>query len=284
MNKIVFILLMEAAVFFGCSTDNTTSTQTPVDSKPIIEVVDPNFTWKNWYLSVPINNGRGSATSIYYINLAAANFTAAQSDYVWKNEDGSYSFKAKFTGYTTSGFSGLDAGKYCRSELREYWKGNQTTTDNWLMSTGTHILESKLKVDNIDSSSKQLYVAQIHGYDRNAPATIKVLWSKGSLYIEYYTKPPTGENWTSTYIQKPFIGKVEYEVFTIKLKVADGKFYYALVCENKTINTDYTMLYDYLTNGYDYYNYFKTGNYFRHNTDYTSTSQVTIYSINTLHE
>lgn len=116
-----------------------------------------------------------------------------------------------------------------------------------------------------------------------APATVKVQWKNGSLVIEYYVKPDNGESWTSTYDEKITIGKVDNEKFTIKIKIEYGKLYYALVCENKSINIDYTFVYDYVANGYLHDNYFKTGNYFKWNSDYEKSAKVILHKVVTSH-
>jgi len=58
---------------------------------------------------------------------------------------------------------------------------------------------------------------------------------------------------------------------------------YALVCEAKNIAQEYTALYDYKSNGYNFDNYFKTGNYFKWNKDYTAASEVVLYGVKTNH-
>ena len=50
------------------------------------------------------------------------------------------------------------------------------------------------------------------------------------------------------------------------------------------INNDFIDLYDYAGNGYHYDNYFKTGNYFQFKSNYTESSQVTIFKVITHHE
>ena len=135
-----------------------------VDVEPVIEQppsVDEVITWKNWYLSVPIDRGNGKATSIFYERIVNDELTEEESRYFYENEDGSYTFWTKFTGFTTSGLSAL-GDKYCRSELREFWRGNQDVTDNWSMSSGVHILESTLQVDFVEGNGRTI-VAQIHG-------------------------------------------------------------------------------------------------------------------------
>jgi hypothetical protein len=244
------------------------------------------ITWKNWYLSVPIDNGEGKATSIYYEAIENETLIEEQSEYFYKNEDNSYTLFTKFTGFTTSGVAGLDAGKYCRTELREFWRGNQSTDDNWYMNTGVHILETTLNVDFVEGNGRTI-IAQIHGKETDglvgSPATVKIRWNSGTIQLDYYTKPADGEAWTSNFDEKLDVGVVGNEKFTFKIKIENGKFYYALICEAKNINTDYTLVYDYIANGYAYQNYFKTGNYFGWNDDYTKTAQVKLYSVATEH-
>jgi hypothetical protein len=248
-----------------------------------------NFVWKNWYLSVPIDKGDGDATSLFYETIVNYTLTPEQLMYFYKNaDDSTYTMFTKFTGYTTSGLKGLDDGSYCRTELREFWQGVQSTSDNWYMSAGTtHVLESTLQVAYCGGIGKT-YVAQIHGKESptfgtsDSPATVKVLWDNDDLELEYYTKPVSGA-WTSDDITKTVIGTVNNSVFTIRLKVEDGKLYYALYCEDESIDDDYELLYDYLSNGYDYSNYFKTGNYFKYNKDYTESAQVKLIQVKTEH-
>ncbi len=246
-----------------------------------------NVVWKNWYLSVPINRGDGKATSIYYETIEKDELTSAQREYFYKNNDGSYTFFTKFTGFTTSGEYALDQRKYCRTELREYWQGNQTTSDNWSMATGTHLMESTLKVTHCEGN-KQTYVAQIHGIKneslglQNSPATVKVQWYDGNIVIEYYQKPASGE-WTSDGDAKVTIGRVDNEKFTISLKIEGGKLIYKLVSEAKSIDTGFVTLYDYVGNGYQYENYFKTGNYFKWDDDTTQSAEVILYGVKTTH-
>ena len=50
---------------------------------------------------------------------------------------------------------------------------------------------------------------------------------------------------------KGFIVEDEIEEkFTIKLRVNQGKLANGIICESKRIDIDYTVLYDYLSNGY----------------------------------
>ncbi|MGL1888752.1 MAG: polysaccharide lyase family 7 protein [Reichenbachiella sp.] len=295
LNKIISVLILLITLVACGSEDKVLEEieQPLEDEEEVAEigkdsVVDTasNIVWKNWYLSVPLDKGEGKATSIFYEDIVANNFTKEASEYFHLNEDSSYTMYTKFTGFTTSGLSALN-GKYCRTELREFWKGNQDTNDNWPMSTGTHALESTLKVVYCEGNGRT-YVAQIHGKESAGisgnPATVKVQWDNDDLIIEYYVKPDEGEPWTSDFDKKINIGTVKNDKFIIKIKIEGGKLYYALICEVQSIDIDYTLVYDYVGNGYQNENYFKTGNYFKHNADYTQSSQVTLYEVKTIHE
>lgn len=282
---LIFVLTCGGYLLNSCSSSNDDV------EEEVIEIIeepteDPAIVWKNWHLSVPINRGDGSATSIYYQSIVNNTLTQAQSEYFYKNTDNSYTMFTKFTGFTTSGEATLNGGKYCRTELREFWRGNQTTSDNWSMSTGTHIMETTLKVDFVEGNGRTI-VAQIHGIEttglEGSPATVKIRWNSGEIQLDYYVKPSTGNTWTSASDNKINVGKVDNNVFTFKIKIENGKFYYALVCEAKGINTDYTFVYDYVGNGYAYNNYFKTGNYFGWNADFEKTAQVVLYAVKTTH-
>ena len=289
--KLLFFILGTLSLALCCSTSENEEEiieviiEEETEETEIPPTVDPKITWKNWYLSVPINNGDGKATSIFYQAIENNTLTTAQSKYFYKNTDGSYTLFTKFTGFTTSGESALN-DKYCRTELREFWKGNQSTTDNWSMITGTHILESTLKVDYVEGNGRTI-VAQIHGKEttglEGSPATVKIRWNSGEIQVDHYTKPDSGEPWTSAFDEKINVGFVGNEIFTFKIKIENGKFYYALICEAKGINTDYTFVFDYVGNGYEHDNYFKTGNYFGWNADYEKTAQVVLYEVKTEH-
>ncbi|WP_405605000.1 polysaccharide lyase family 7 protein [Polaribacter sp. Asnod1-A03] len=287
-NGYYFILLF--LILSNCTSSSSKEGEIIEDDEieDIDDVVEvSNFVWKNWYLSVPIDRADGSkkATSIYSDDILADNLTSEEKKYFYKNDDGSYTFYTQFTGFTTSGGADLDAGKYCRTELREYWKGVNDTDDNWYMDSGTHEMESTLQV-NFCEGNGQTYVAQIHGKASTtlsgSPATVKVQWKNGDIVIEYYVKPDNGV-WTSNYDEKITIAKVDNEKFTIKLRVVNGVLQYALICESKSINQEYTDLYDYNSNGYNFDNYFKTGNYFKWNEDYTEAAEVVLYSVITNH-
>lgn len=306
-----FILGYLVVFSISCSSDDSSSLDNTAEeiAEPVTPVVVPtepgeptepnepespettygNIIWKNWNLSVPIDRGDGSATTIFYEDIVANNFTSAEAEYIKENEDGSYNLFSEFTGYTTSGESGLNEGKFSRTELREFWQGNQTTDDNWFMDEGTHILESTLKVVNC-GGDEDCIIAQIHGKESptapGSPATIKIRWRSGEIVVDYYRVLPGSTNttqWTSANDNKINFGNVANEKFTVQLKVENGVFYFGLICETKNIDTGFEEIYDYKSNGYSYDNYFKTGNYFIWDGDETASSEVILYNVITDH-
>lgn len=286
-----FIFVM--IVFISACTPNEEIKVTPpienpsneMESSPEVEINPATITWENWYLSVPIDRGNGKATSIGYQDIINDKLTTEESKYFYKNDDGSYTLWSRFTGFTTSGLSAL-GDKYCRTELREYWRGNQDTNDNWSMSTGVHILESTMHVDFVEGNGRTI-VAQIHGKESlgisGNPATVKIRWNSGMIQIDHYTRPNGGDLWTSKYDEKIDFGRVDNELFTFKMKIEAGKLFCALVCEVKELNIEYTEIYDYVGNGYIHENYFKTGNYFGWNDDYDKAAQVVLHKVVTEH-
>ena len=288
-----WVIFMILICITACTTKEEDSITPPIENNPNEEEVVPPvidespaaITWKNWYLSVPIYRGNGKATSIGYQDIIEDKLSTEESKYFYKNDDGSYTLWTKFTGFTTSGLSQLGE-KYCRTELREYWQGNQDTNDNWSMSTGVHILESTMQVDFVEGNGRTI-VAQIHGKESAGisgnPATVKIRWNSGMIQIDYYTKPNEGDPWTSKYDNKLDFGRVDNELFTFKIKIEDGKLFCALLCEEKQLNIDYTEIFDYVGNGYIHENYFKTGNYFGWHDDYEKAAQVVLHKVVTEH-
>ncbi len=104
------------------------------------------------------------------------------------------------------------------------------------------------------------------------------------VQVDHYTKPDGNDPWTSEYDEKVDFGRVDNNVFTVKLKIEDGKFYFGLECEENDLDIPYTEIYDYVGNGYIHKNYFKTGNYFAWNEDYEKAAQVTLFKVVTSHE
>jgi hypothetical protein len=289
MTYIKQLLFFSLIFISACSTEVEMAVPPadihPGDTEDPVVEEPTNIVWENWYLSVPIDAGNGKATSIFYQDIVDEKLTDEESKYFYKNEDGSYTMWTEFTGFTTSGFSELGE-KFCRTELREYYRGNQDVHDNWSMETGVHILESTMQVDFVEGDGRTI-IAQIHGKESEGisgnPATVKIRWNSGTVQVDYYTKPDEGEPWTSAFDEKVDFARVDNEVFTFKMKIEDGKLFCALVCEAKNLDIDYTEFYDYVGNGYIHENYFKTGNYFAWHDDYEQAAQVVLHEVITEH-
>ena len=58
----------------------------------------------------------------------------------------------------------------------------------------------------------------------------------------------------------------------------------SMINSDRGMNPDQREHYDYDANGYTYDNYFKTGNYFKWNDDYTETAEVTLHGVSTYHD
>jgi len=288
MKHFLFFVLL-ASLGFGAgnaqSNLSSVSRKYPIGRKIFKDA--GNIDWSKWFLSVPLDRGGGKATVIRNEHIKSNKITLEALKYFFQNRDGSYTLRTRFTGYTTSGKSRIGSSKYCRTELRELWRGGKDNSDNWFMDKGTHVLESTLRVERCGGNGK-IIVAQIHGKSIHgligSPATVKVKWDDGRLIVDYYVKPMNKGAWISSYSKKITIGAVGNEVFTIKLMVKKGKFYYALDCETKGVAKDYTFVYDFRRNGYKYANYFKTGNYFLWNEDSDKYAQVRLYNVVTRHE
>ena len=283
--RIFFLLLLLVICINACKTEEPNPFP-PNNSNQNEDEPLPEISWEKWYLSVPSDRGNGKATSIFYEAIVNNELTEEESEYFYKNADDSYTMYTKFTGFTTSGFSEL-GDKYCRTELREFWQGNQDVLDNWLMSEGTHGLEVQMQVDFVEENGRTI-VAQIHGKESPGldydPATVKIRWNNGLIQIDYYVKPDDGELWTSAFDEKLDFGRVDNEKFIFRMKIINGKLFCALECEAKDLFIPLTEIYNYVENGYEHENYFKTGNYFGWNDDYEAAAQVKLYYAVTSHE
>ena len=94
MKHILVLLFIIVPIFgtYSCSSSDNEEEivkEAEIDDTP---TEDPKIVWKNWYLSVPLNRGDGSATSIYYQAIKNNTLTTDQSQYFYKNTDGSYTF------------------------------------------------------------------------------------------------------------------------------------------------------------------------------------------------
>lgn len=107
--------------------------------------------------------------------------------------------------------------------------------------------------------------------------------NSGEILVDQYMKPDRDVPWTNAFVEKINIGVVDNEIFTFEIKMEVAKFYYALVCDAKGIIIDYTLVLDYIGNGYTHENYFKTGNCFDWNADFVKTTQFVSYEVKTEH-
>ncbi len=255
-----------------------------------------SINWQNWFLSIPIDNGKPDtkAKSLYYESILEGSYSREVSEYFsWNESEEAINLFSQFTGYTLSGYAAKNNDQFSRTEFREFWRGNQEKSDNWSMNEGTHILESTLRVSECENNRDQceVIVAQINGFendidvdDHNNTETVKVRWQSGKLILECYTKPLEGkQQWSTDYLIKKTLGDVGNDIFTIKLKVEDGVLYVALVSKSNNLDTKFSKVYDYVSNGYNYLSYFRSGNYFPYSDNYLDYSNVLMYGLKTIH-
>lgn len=122
----------------GDITRDLTITQAAAEE--ILVGLDPNkspaenFDLSTWNLSIPDNQGNGTATTI---TVAEINNNYENSDYFYTGDDGGMVFKCPADGFTTSANT-----VYTRVELREILRGTNTSIstqgvngNNWVFGT-----------------------------------------------------------------------------------------------------------------------------------------------------
>lgn len=290
------------------ATPTPTVTATPTTSTGLNASYAPakNFDLKDWYLSVPTNNGSGVATSIYE---AALNNNYQLSNYFYTGSDGGMVFKCPINGYKTS--SGTS---YTRTELREMLrKGNTSISttgvnkNNWVFGTASSssksaaggydgTLSATLAVNHVTTTGDsgqvgRVIVGQIHATDdeplriyyRKLPNN-----AKGSIYFAH-EKEGGGDTYyeliglRSDSASNPSDGVALNEKFSYDVKVS-GLSLTVTIKRSGKADVSKTITMDSGYNGSDQYMYFKAGVYNQNNsgtgTDYV---QATFYSLTNTH-
>jgi poly(beta-D-mannuronate) lyase len=266
-----------------------------------------NFDLSDWYLSIPVNNGSGVATSIKESEL---NADYSNSSYFYTAADGGMVFNCTVSGYKTSSNT-----SYTRTELREMMRAGNTSIatsgvceNNWVFGSASS--ETKAAAGGYDgeltatlavnyvtttgSSSQvgRVIVGQIHAnsnepcrlYYRKLPGN-----SKGSIYFAHETKGGS-ESWyeligsKSDSASNPSDGVALDEKFSYSIKVVGDQLTVTIMRDGKS---DVSKTVDMSGSGYstsDQYMYFKAGVYNQNNTgtgsDYV---QATFYSLANTH-
>ncbi|MCF7352586.1 polysaccharide lyase family 7 protein [Vibrio sp. CK2-1] len=275
-----------------------------------------NFDLLDWYLSIPLDEGDGYATSIKENELAAS----YEDDFFYTGSDGGMVFYTPVKGYKTS-----ENTKYVRTELREMLRRGDTSKstsgaeNNWAFSSisssdqgdfagidGT--LKATLAVNHVTTTSSnneqvgRIVVGQIHAQN-NEP--IRLYYhklpnnSKGAIYFAHETSKSDGgdETWYNLLgsmvsssgslnsTSNPSDGIELDETFSYDITV-NGDDLIVTISQNGSQLAQKTV--DMSGSGYDdasNYMYFKAGIYLQDNTseddDY---AKVTFYELSNTHD
>lgn len=167
-----------------------------------------NFDFSHWKLTEPVDANGG--TSGEAVEVASSTLVAGhRSSWFDTAADGGLVFWAPVDGATTQGSS------YPRSELRELLNAGNDRS-NWTCA-GNSVLDARLRVNAVPSSSGKLVIGQIHGYD-SAPL----------VKLRYQYSPTGGGRIDALVHRTPFdTGDLAYPLASgIAL---DQMFYYRLV-------------------------------------------------------
>ncbi|SFW69235.1 polysaccharide lyase family 7 protein [Cellulophaga fucicola] len=185
--------------------------------------------------------------------------------------------------------------KYSRTELREQMVPGDNNV-NWTFKDGRS-LKGKLAVEDISKDSNGKYhktiIMQIHGRltneqkeligekDNNAPPMLKIYWQNGKVRVK--TKVLKNLNISDTDILHEsawtddeghtFKEKVDFNKFTLEVKVSEGKM---IVSLNNNEFKVYKNIH--MKKWGVFENYFKAGNYFQ-SRDKDSFAKVKFYEL-----
>ncbi|MEO9802620.1 MAG: polysaccharide lyase family 7 protein [Reichenbachiella sp.] len=278
--------------------DKDEETETPDDEtdenneSELVEGVDyflPNIDLNNWKVTLPI----GNPTEVKPPEILnyATNETLLPFMYN-DSTDGSLVFYT-YPGATTANTS------YSRTELREQMVAGSNST-NWTFAQGAN-MKGTLAMEEISKESDGDYhrtiIMQIHGRltndqrdligedDNNAPPILKIYWNNG--YVRVHLKYLKDLNATDTEALETdawgdvggvnFDEKVDFNKFTLEVRVSDGKM-------EITLNGDQTMTYDdiHMQRWGIFENYFKAGNYLT-TLDEGAFAKVKYYALEVTH-
>ncbi|SMD32468.1 Alginate lyase [Reichenbachiella faecimaris] len=281
------ILMLSMVIIFSCGSDDTTDFMKDEMEEEMeeeqeeeeeeeeeggkVEGVDfflPNIDLNNWKVTLPI----GNPTEVEPPEILdyATNETLLPFMYN-DSTDGSLVFYT-YPGATTNNT------KYSRTELREQMVSGSNST-NWTFAEGAY-MKGTLAMGDISKDTDGDYhgtiIMQIHGRltneqrdligedDNNAPPVLKIYWRDG--YVRVHTKYLKDLDATDTealhtdawgdYTGINFDQKVDFDPFTLEVKVSEGRM-------EITLNEDQTMIYDdiHMERWGIFENYFKAGNY-----------------------
>jgi Alginate lyase/Viral BACON domain len=297
----------------GNISRNITITQEGAEENS--EALDPNkapsenFDLSTWKLSIPEDEGDGTATDI---SVSQINNGYENSSYFYTGEDGGMVFKCPVDGFTTSANT-----SYVRVELREMLRGTDTSIstqgvneNNWVFGTAPAAdinaaggydgeMNATLAVNHVTTTGSNSHVGrviigQIHA---NSDEPIRLYYRKlpnNTLGSIYYAHEPTDgngdEQWyemigsRSNSASNPSDGIALDEVFSYTIKVVGDILTVTIIREGKE---DVVSTVDMVNSGFNaggQYMYFKAGLYHVNNSGNDDDfAQATFYALDKSH-
>ena len=282
---------------------------TPSGSLDPNQAPSENFDLSTWKLSIPLDEGDGTATDISVSDL---NDGYENNSFFYTASDGGMVFKCPVAGYKTSVNT-----NYTRVELREMLRGTNTSIstqgvnkNNWVFGTAPQEdkvaaagydgeMNATLTVNHVTTSGSnshigRLVIGQIHA---NSDEPIRIYYRKlrdnnlGSIYFAHEPTDGNGsEQWhemigsRSNNASNPDDGIALDEVFSYRINVVGDILTVTIIREGKP---DVVKVINMVNSGFNVggqYMYFKAGVYHLNSTgnddDY---AQVTFYALNKSH-
>ena len=268
-----------------------------------------NFDLSTWKLSIPIDEGDGTATDI---SVSELNSGYENSSFFYTASDGGMVFKCPVAGYKTSSNT-----NYTRVELREMLRGTDTSIstqgvnqNNWVFGTAPQEdkdaaaaydgeMNATLAVNHVTTTGNsshigRVIIGQIHA---NSDEPVRIYYRKlrdNNLGSIYFAHEPTGgngsEQWhemigsRSNNANNPTDGIALDEIFSYRIKVVGDNLTVTIIRDGKpdVVNTINMANSGFNVGGQ--YMYFKAGVYHVNNSgnddDY---AQATFYALEKSH-
>ena len=290
-------------------------TITQVAAEETVGALDPNkapsenFDLSTWNLSIPVDQGNGTATTI---TVSQINSGYENNNYFYTAADGGMVFKCPIDGYRTS-----ENTSYTRVELREMLRGTNTSIstqgvngNNWVFGTAPVAdinaaagydgeMNATLAVNHVTTTGSsshigRVIIGQIHANDDEP---IRLYYRKlennalGSIYFAHEPTDGNGdEQWhemigsRSNSSSNPSDGIALDEIFSYRIKVVGDNLTVTIIREGKS---DVVETVNMINSGFNVggqYMYFKAGLYQANNSgnddDYV---QATFYALEKSH-
>ncbi|WPR72138.1 polysaccharide lyase family 7 protein [Flavobacterium sp. NG2] len=278
------VLVMCAVVAIGYSQDKKSKKKTA------------NIDLSHWTVTVPEEdpNKPGKPIQLGYPEILDYNNIEGVKKYMYDDpKDKSIVFYAYPSGTSTAN------SHYSRSELRETMVVGDNNV-NWTFAQGgyfkgTYAIEDISKEP--DGKYSRVIIAQIHGRltneqrqligqkDNNAAPILKIYWDKGKIRVKTKVLKDLNAEYKDMLSDhawgddegRNFKEKVDFNKFTLEIKVSDGRL-------EVVLNGTESFVYDdiHIKKWGVFENYFKAGNYFQSKTPGTF-AKVKIYSLEATH-